>query len=204
VFIGCDALRKQLMGANMKQALNLRHRLRKSRITLLPITFQQQESLETKPLQKTSVNKKTFVCLRFLWEQKYISLEDYLTACKYIELSTVIQRISGGPKGFNYRVAWHNRVETSHVSWIQSELSLLDQNHFSSCRDEEVLELWKILQRTLHRLPLSLRCKFNQLLFEENIPKFHEHLRVYIKAFQKAIPAIKIFMIAFWKQKSPH
>lgn len=192
------------MRANMKQAFNLKHRLRKSRITLLPITFQNKTTVTPQLSTKHAITRTTFSSLKFLWEQKYISLDDYLTACKYIELSNIIRKISGCPKGFNHRVAWHNCIETSHVSWIQAELSLLDQNHFSSCEDEEILELWKILQRTLRNLPVGLQNKFNQLLFEDNIPKFHKNLRVYVKVFQKVIPAIKAFMIAFWKQKSPH
>ena len=185
-----------------KSKINIR--FRKSRITLGPIT--QKESIETIKNASHSDKvhpKQTFCCLKFFWQQKYISLDDYLTACKYVELSKLIRKIQGAPKGFDRKVAWCNPFETSRLGWIQSELSLLDQDFFNNCGDEEILQLWKILQNFLNKMPLSYRVKFNELMFNDSIPNFHSKERVYLKAFQYAIPAIKSFMVAFWKQKKP-
>lgn len=189
----------------MKQAFNLKHhRLRKSRVNLLPITLKSKSPTVTEKPAASTFKRPSFSCLKFLYQEEYISLKDYLAACKYVELSNIIRKISGCPKGFNYKVSWHNYIEHSYISWIQSDLCLLEQNHFSSCSDDEMLKLWKTLQHVLNSLPREWRDKFNELVFEERIPKFQDHLRVYVKAFQKAMPEIKSFIIAFWKQKSPH
>lgn len=184
--------------------VNLRYRVRRSRIALSSIAIVNQFDQEEKPFKKISDSKQKFSYLQFLWQQKYISLEDYLTACRYVELYSMICKISGYPKGFHYKALWHNLIETSRLSWLQSELSMLDQNHFSICSDDELLRLWKILQRVLNQSPIGFKIKFNELLFKENISKFHDNERLYLKAFQKIIPAVKTLMIAFGKQKSPH
>ncbi len=185
-----------------KSKINIR--FRKSRITLGPIT--QKESIETikNATHSDKVHQKqTFCCLKFFWQQKYISLDDYLTACKYVELSKLIRKIQGVPKGFDRKVVWYNPFETSRLGWIQSELTLLDQDFFDNCGDDEILQIWKVLQNFLNKTPLSYRVKFNELIFNDSIPNFHSKERLYLKAFQYAIPAIKSFMVAFWKQKKP-
>jgi hypothetical protein len=193
------------MMIKLSSKVNLRSR--KGRITLSPIT-QKRSTEQTKPLRlkKNSEGlhkKQAFSCLKFFWQHKYISLDDYLTACKYLELYKVISKMQGGPKGFDRKVVWCNAFETSKLGWIQSELSFLDQDCFKHCSDDEVLKLWKILQKFLNQMPLSYRVKFNELMFNEAIPNFHYKEKLYLKAFQQAIPAIKSFMGAFWKQKKP-
>jgi hypothetical protein len=126
-----------------------------------------------------------------------------MTACKYIELRDVIRKIMGCPNGFGRKVVWNHPFKTSRVSWIQSELSLLNQDYCRECNDDELLVLWKVLQKSLNKMPLSFRTKFNELLFAESIHNFHSQERLYLKVFQHAIPAIKAFLLEFWKQKSP-
>jgi hypothetical protein len=179
-------------------------RSRKAKITLDSINHKKFiEAPKPETHSGGGHKKQTFSCLKFFWQQKYISLDDYLTACKYVELYKVISKIQGVPKGFDRKVVWFHPFQTSRVGWIQSELSLLDQDYLTNCCDEELLQLWKILQKFLNKMPLSYRVKFNELMFNENIPNFHTKERLYLKAFQHAIPAIKSFMVAFWKQKKP-
>lgn len=186
--------------------LNANLRSRKSRIVLTS-KGQKQEPKISKKIDlkriKPSTSKKAFVCLQFLWQQKYISLDDYVTACKYIELSEIVQKVIGCPNGFGRKVAWNHPFETSRVSWIQSELSLINQDYSRHCTDDELLKLWKILQKALNKMPLSFRTKFNELLFAESINNFHMQERIYLKALQHAIPAIKAFLLEFWNQKNP-
>lgn len=185
---------------------NANLRSRKSRIVLASLSSMTEPSTPIKtdtPIIKPVTSKKAFGCLQFFWQKKYISLDDYVTACKYIELSDVVRKSMGCPNGFGRKVAWHQPFETSRVSWIQSELSLINQDYGQHCNDKELLVLWKILQKALNKLPLSFRTKFNELLFEESIHNFHMQERIYLKAFQHAIPAIKAFLLEFWKQKSP-
>lgn len=179
-------------------------RSRKPRISLASVAYTQLEnpSKQNKEISR-SATRQSFSCLTFLWQQSYISIDDYLTACKYVELYKIINKIQGGPNGYHRNVVWGNAYETSRLGWIQSELSLLEHNYFNHCSDDEVLRLWKILQKFLNKMPLSYRIKFNELVFNESIPNFHSKEKLYLKAFQKAIPAIKSFMIAFWKQKKP-
>lgn len=192
------------MRGNMITTSKVNLRSRKSRIVLNSCSTKSKSSL-SKNLKAISTPqpKKVFNCLKFLWQQKYITLDDYLTACKYIELREVVRKILGCPKGFGYKVAWNNPFETSRVGWIQSELSLIDQDYLQHCSDDELLALWKILQNVLNKMPLSYRTKFNELLFEEFIYSFHTQERIYLKAFQAAIPALKGFLLEFWKKKSP-
>lgn len=179
-------------------------RSRKSRIVLNSVAQKKPVEMSEKETESFNTNKiDTFSCLNFLWQQKYISSDDYLTACKYVELYQVICRIQGYPKGFGRKVAWYNPFKTSRLGWIQSELSLLDQDYLGNCSDDEVLQLWRALQLFFNKMPLSYRVKFNELMFEEKILNFHHKERLYLKAFQHAIPAIKAFMVAFWKQKKP-
>lgn len=178
-------------------------RSRKSRINLTSTLISKSNVSKNDQKNKNAPSKKVFNCLKFLWQQKYITLDDYLTACKYIELREVVRKILGCPKGFGHKVAWNNPFETSRVGWIQSELSLIGQDYLQHCSDDELLALWKILQNVLNKMPLSYRTKFNQLLFEEFIQGFHTQERIYLKAFQSAIPALKAFLLEFWKKKSP-
>jgi WD40 repeat protein len=181
-------------------------RSRKSRIVLNSAAIKPKPSsinAADTPSSQSGLSKKTFSCLRFLWQQKYITLDDYLTACKYIELQEVVRKVMGCPKGFGHKVVWNNPFKTSHVSWIQSELSLIDQDYLQHCNDDELLALWKVLQKILNKMPLSFRTKFNDLLFADSINNFHTQQRVYLKAFQSAIPVIKAFLLEFWKKKSP-
>ncbi|QOL19749.1 hypothetical protein [Candidatus Bodocaedibacter vickermanii] len=187
---------------------NPHHRSRKSRVVLTslakklePETLEKVDSQKIKP--STPNFKKPFIALKFFWQQKYISLDDYVTACKYVELSELVQKAMGCPNGFGRKVAWNQPFETSRVSWIQSELSLINQDYGRHCNDEELLTLWKVLQKALNKMPLSFRTKFNELLFAESISNFHMQERIYLKAFQHAIPAIKVFLLEFWKQKNP-
>ena len=196
------------MRDNMTQRPNANLRSRKSRVVLtsLPtktesITSEKVDTQRIKP--STSNSKKAVICLQFFWQQKYISLDDYVTACKYVELSEVVRKVMGCPNGFGRKVAWNQPFETSRVSWIQSELSLINQDYGRHCNDDELLTLWKILQKALNKMPLSFRTKFNELLFADSINNFHMQERIYLKAFQHAIPAIKVFLLEFWKQKSP-
>jgi hypothetical protein len=197
---------KQPMRDNMISRSSANLRSRKSRIVLTSLSATPDSS----PLEnarphsnKSSTPEKAFICLQFLWKQKYISLDDYMTACKYIELREFVRKSMGCPNGFGRKVAWNHPFETSRVSWIQSELSLLNQDYGQHCDDDELLTLWKILQKALNKMPLSFRTKFNELLFAESIPNFHMQERIYLKAFQRTIPAIKAFLLEFWKQKSP-
>jgi hypothetical protein len=194
------------MRGNMITTSKVSLRSRKSRIVLnSSIAQPKSNSIETTSIKsvKSIPSQKAFSCLRFLWQQKYITLDDYLTACKYIELQEVIRKVMGCPKGFSHKVVWNNPFKTSHVSWIQSELSLIDQDYTQHCKDDELLALWKVLQNVLNKMPLSFRTKFNDLLFADSINNFHTQQRIYLKAFQHAIPVIKAFLLEFWKQKSP-
>lgn len=187
---------------NRMSKVNLRSR--KSRIILNSSTKTKSSCFESeKTVVKTAPPQKTFNCLKFLWQQKYITLDDYLTACKFIELQDVVRKVIGCPKGFGHKVVWNNPFKTSHVSWIQSELSLIDQDYMQHCNDDELLTLWKVLQNVLNKMPLSFRTKFNDMLFAESINDFNTQQRIYLKVFQHAIPAIKAFLLEFWKQKSP-
>ncbi|MDP3936191.1 MAG: hypothetical protein Q8Q56_04310 [Alphaproteobacteria bacterium] len=183
-----------------------RLRSRKSRVILNSLATKPDSSSSINPdtpIIKVSTSKKSFICLQFLWQQKYISLDDYVTACKYIELREVVRKVMGCPSGFGRKVAWNHPFETSRVSWIQSELSLINKDYSQHCNDDEVLTLWKVLQKALNKMPISFRTKFNELLFDECIHNFHIQQRLYLKAFQHVMPAIKVFLLEFWKQKSP-
>lgn len=185
----------------MKQAFNLKHRSKKTKLTLQKVTLK-KDKIETSE-KNSVVHRRTFSALRYLWEHQYINLDDYLVACKYVELSEVVQRLKGGPQGFGRKVSWHNFLDTSKVSWIQSELSALDQDGFQDCMDDKLLVFWKKLQSALYKVAPNLKEKFESLLFSDGRDYFFPHIKLYIKAFQKIIPVIKLFMIEFFKQKNP-
>ncbi|MCP5322546.1 MAG: hypothetical protein H6492_00850 [Candidatus Paracaedibacteraceae bacterium] len=185
----------------MKQAFNLKHRSKKAKIVLPKVTLR-KDNFPTASSNNIS-RKCSFSALRYLWEQQYINFDDYLIACKYAELSNVVGKLKGGPQGFSRKVSWHNFLDTSKVSWIQSELSVLDQEGFQDCIDDKLLIFWKSLQSALYKVSPKLKEKFDQVLFLDGGDYFFPHIKLYIKAFQKVIPVIKLFMIEFFKQKNP-
>jgi hypothetical protein len=188
----------------MKEARPFKHRYRKSRVALASVVLQEETSPKDS-LQPTKQTKKQPLLsgLTLLWQKQYISFDDYLVACRYSELAIIVRKISGYPCGFHYKTAWYKPTDVSRLSWIQSELSLLEQNYFQQFTDDELLRFWKHLQSELTKLDRGLKDKFHQLLCDEAPPAFFQYERLYLKAFQHAIPLIKEFTASFYKAKSP-
>lgn len=196
------------MESKIKQVFSAKRSSTKHKVALPVISLHRshfpEEKIHPKNITSNKKNNRNFSALQFLWQQKCILLEDYLTACKYVELAGIIRKISGYPQGFYSKVVWCKPFDTSRISWIQSDLAMLEQDFFPNCSDEDVLILWKRLQSALCKVPISMKVKFEQLLFEDTASNFQAHFKTYLKSFQKIIPLIKVFMLAFWKNKSPH
>lgn len=170
-------------------------RKRKSRVHLPNLVLNESDKIPSRvyPVQK----KPTHTALQFLWKEKLISLEEYLTACRYAELLRVIRKISGAPLVPASSFKLNAFLNTSRVTWIQAELSFLNGDVLKRCTDEDLLKLWKGIRRRMEEISRPLREMFENIINLDQPPMFRSQLRLYIKSIHTLIPIVKEGMANF-------
>lgn len=139
---------------------------------------------------KKTIKKSEKPCpIHLLWKKKHISLHDYITAYKYLELIRYARSITGTPALKTSGLS----LQRSPNSWVQRKLAQQHEQIYSYKENDTLLKA-NAIEKELNTLPNTLHNYFNALV--NNTPKQHyaQHMSLYAKALRLAIRIIKQYI----------